>query len=102
MENKSDLENKVEASEKLDLNELKKLSNELNATILKISAKTTEGVDELFQFIGMKFLVKIKEENPEKLNEEEKEEKEEEEEENEGKENSNEEDKKSKCCPCLG
>ena len=97
MENKSDLENKVEASEKLDLNELKKLSNELNATILKISAKTTEGVDELFQFIGMKFLVKIKEENPEKLNEEEKEE-----EENEGKENSNEEDKKSKCCPCLG
>ena len=100
MENKSDLENKVEASEKLDLNELKKLSNELNATILKISAKTTEGVDELFQFIGMKFLVKIKEENPEKLNEEEKEE--EEEEENEGKENSNEEDKKSKCCPCLG
>ena len=98
MENKSDLENKVEASEKLDLNELKKLSNELNATILKISAKTTEGVDELFQFIGMKFLVKIKEENPEKLNEEEKEE----EEENEGKENSNEEDKKSKCCPCLG
>ena len=98
MENKSDLENKVEASEKLDLNELKKLSNELNATILKISAKTTEGVDELFQFIGMKFLVKIKEENPEKLNEEEKEE----EEENEGKENSNEEDKKSKCYPCLG
>ena len=100
MENKSDLEDGLKASEKLDENELKKLTKDLKTIVLKISAKTTEGVDELFQCIGMKFLEKIKEENPEKLNEEEKEE--EEEEENEGKENSNEEDKKSKCCPCLG
>ena len=100
------MEDKVEASEKLDLNELKKLSNELNATILKISAKTTEKVDELFQLIGIRYLEKIKKENPEILKEEEKEN-----EENEGKENENEEDneemdskeeKKSKCCPCLG
>ena len=94
MENKSDLEDGLKASEKLDENELKKLTNDLKTIVLKISAKTTEGVDELFQCIGKKFLEKIKEENPEKLNEEE--------EENEGKENSNEEDKKSKCCPCLG
>ena len=98
MENKSDLEYGLKASEKLDENELKKLTNDLKKIVLKISAKTTEGVDELFQCIGMKFLEKKKEKNPEKLNEEEKEE----EEENEGKENSNEEDKKSKCCPCLG
>ena len=98
MENKSDLEDGLKASEKLDENELKKLTKDLKTIVLKISAKTTEGVDELFQCIGMKFLEKIKEENPEKLNEEEKEE----EEENEGKENSNEEDKKSKCYPCLG
>ena len=97
MENKSDLEYGLKASEKLDENELKKLTDGLGTIVLKISAKTTEGVDELFQCIGKKFLEKIKEENPEKLNEEE-----EEEEENEGKENSNEEDKKSKCYPCLG
>ena len=98
MENKSDLEDGLKASEKLDENELKKLTNELKTIVLKISAETTAGVDELFQFIGIRYLEKIKKENPEKLNEEEKEE----EEENEGKENSNEEDKKSKCCPCLG
>ena len=98
MENKSDLEDGLKASEKLDENELKKLTNELKTIVLKISAETTAGVDELFQFIGIRYLEKIKKENPEKLNEEEKEE---EEEENEGKENSKEE-KKSKCCPCLG
>ena len=98
MENKSDLEYGLKASEKLDENELKKLTDGLGTIVLKISAKTTEGVDELFQFIGIRYLEKIKKENPEKLNEEEKEE----EEENEGKENSNEEDKKSKCYPCLG
>ena len=97
MENKSDLEDGLKASEKLDENELKKLTKDLKTSVLKISAKTTEGVDELFQCIGIRYLEKIKKENPEKLNEEEKEE-----EENEGKENSNEEDKKSKCCPCLG
>ena len=97
MENKSDLEYGLKASEKLDENELKKLTDGLGTIVLKISAKTTEGVDELFQFIGIRYLEKIKKENPEKLNEEEKEE-----EENEGKENSNEEDKKSKCYPCLG
>ena len=100
MENKSDLEYGLKACEKLDKNELKQLTDGLGTIVLKISAKTTEGVDELFQCIGIRYLEKIKKENPEKLNEEEKEE--EEEEENEGKENSNEEDKKSKCFLCLG